>query len=115
MYTINGTTISMTRGDTLIVQVQIYRDGQAYTPENGDAVRFALKQRLNAAGTGFVPAEPLILKDIPIDTMQLRLNPADTKTLAFGSYAYDIEITFANGIVDTFIADAKLILTPEVH
>jgi hypothetical protein len=47
--------------------------------------------------------------------MILELDPEDTKPLPFGSYTYDIEITFANGIVDTFICEARFILTPEVH
>ena len=47
--------------------------------------------------------------------MVLRINPADTKALGFGEYTYDIEITFANGDVDTFIHEARFILAPEVE
>ena len=36
--TIEGTTITMTRGDTLRVRVSIERDGEAYVPVEGDAV-----------------------------------------------------------------------------
>lgn len=115
MYSIDGDHITLTRGDTLLVAVEILRDEEPYTPQTGDSVRFALKQALNARGTEFREREPLILKDIPIDTMILRLNPEDTKPLGFGQYKYDIEITFANGIVDTFIADSPFDLTPEVH
>lgn len=115
MYSIDGDHITMTRGDTFIAEVEILRDDEPYTPEQGDSVRFALKQNLNARGTDYKESVPLILKPIPIDTMILRLDPEDTKPLGFGRYVYDIEITFANGIVDTFIADARLDLTPEVH
>ena len=113
---INGTTITMTRGDTLRALVNIERDGVEYTPEEGDAVRFALKStRMRSAGKQFYDSEPLILKDIPIDTMLLELAPEDTKPLGFGTYAYDIQITFADGTVDTFIPEAVLKLTPEVE
>lgn len=115
MYSINGTTISLTRGDTLLVQVEMTRDGTPYTPVEGDSVRFALKSGLNSTGKDMKESTPLILKDIPIGTMILELEPEDTKSLSFGDYVYDIEITFANGKVDTFIANSKFKLTPEVH
>ena len=115
MYKVNGTTITLTRGDTLLLLVKILRDGDEYTPVTGDSVRFALKSGLNSTKTGMKDPDPLILKPIPIDTMILRLDPEDTKPLKFGKYVYDIEITFANGIVDTFIAEATFNLTAEVH
>lgn len=115
MYSIKGTTITLTRGDTLILKVDILRDGEPYTPAPGEYVRFALKRSLNLGGTDFEEAEPLILKEIPIDTMLLWLDPADTASLGFGVYNYDIEITMLDGTVDTFIAYAKFVITPEVH
>lgn len=119
-YSVKGTTIYLTRGDSLILQVVILRGEpgkeEIYTPEEGDKVRFALKRGImNPEKTKYLDAKPLITKNIPISTLILRLEPEDTKWLDFGTYAYDIEITFANGIVDTFINDAKLVLTPEVH
>ena len=47
--------------------------------------------------------------------MILELEPNDTKTLDFGSYVYDVQITFADGRVDTFITEAVFKLTPEVY
>lgn len=78
------------------MQVEILIDDEPYTPVNGDKVRFALKQSYSSS-------KVLIRKNIPIDTLVLHLVPSDTKKLAFGNYVYDIEITFANGDVDTFI------------
>ena len=122
MYTIDteDNTISLTRGDTLRVQVEIYKDGEVYTPVLGDSVRFALKHNKftnkDRFGTNeFFDEETLVVKPIPIDTLVLQLDPADTKDLGFGSYKYDIEITFADGTVDTFIANAGFKLMPEVH
>lgn len=94
MYSINGTTIELTRGDTFLAQVEMTRNDEPYTPAPGERVRFALKQSLNARGTDFRESEPLILKEIPTDTMVLRLDPEDTRSLGFGTYYYDIEITF---------------------
>lgn len=46
--------------------------------------------------------------------MLLVLEPEDTKTLPFGKYVYDIQITYADGKVDTFITKGRLRLTEEV-
>lgn len=107
-YNISGTTITMTRGDTLVVLVSIAQaNGYPYTPVEGDKVRFAMK-------AGYGDPKPLLVKDIPIDTMQLVIEPEDTADLNFGRYVYDIQLTKANGVVDTFIAKARLVLTEEV-
>ena len=115
MYRVDGNKITMTRGDTLQLQVTITQGEEEYTPVEGDTVRFALKSQLNGKGTAFKEEEPLIEKSIPIATMILKLDPADTKELLFGQYTYDIEITFANGKVDTFICNSPFIIEPEVH
>ena len=116
MYTVDGTTIRMTRGDTVAIEVSMTRSGSAYTPQAGDSLRFALKHaKFNAARTDYEDAQPLLTKTIPTDTMLLRIEPEDTADLGFGEYAYDIEITFENGDVDTFIAAARFVLAPEVH
>lgn len=115
MVTVTGNSITMTRGDTLRLQVGINIDGEAYTPEANDTVRFAVKhQTMNAAKTEYTDNEPLISKVIPNDTLVLELEPSDTKSLGFGKYDYDVQITFADGVVDTFITDT-LKLTKEVE
>ena len=115
---IDGHKITMTRGDSLLVTVEIkWPDGESYTPEEGDSIRFALKHsEMNAKRTEFVEEEPLIVKSIPTDSLLLTLNPEDTKSLGFGrNYVYDIELTHSDGRVDTFIADAPFVLAREVH
>ena len=109
MVEIDGTTIKMTRGDTLHTQVILLdAQDQEYVPQEGDVIRFVAKKACT-------DPEPLIEKLIPNDTMFLVLDPADTKELeAPGTYVYDCEITFANGDVDTFINKAKLKLVEEV-
>lgn len=105
----DGTKIYLTRGDTLRRQVVIQNeDGSDYQAADGDRVRFALKK-------DYEDPEPLILKEIPTDTMILELRPEDTKPLAFGDYVYDIELTKANGDVDTFIACACMKIMREVY
>lgn len=109
MVKISGTTIKMTRGDTLRVTLTLKdEEGNVYTPIEGDRIRFAMKRFYD-------DSEVLINKPIPNDTLELVLNPEDTKNLPQpSSYVYDMEITYANGDVDTFIDKAKLQLTEEV-
>ena len=116
-YKIADNAIYLTRGDSLAATVTILTaEGEPYTPEAGEQVRFALKHaKMNVSYTDFSDQEPLILKQIPIDTLSLKLEPVDTKMLGFGEYKYDIEVTRLNGDVDTIIADADFELTPEVH
>lgn len=115
MYSISGTTIKMTRGDTLIVALNLTYDGESYTPAEGDVIKFmACKGELNSTKSAYKDNTILIEKTIPNDTMVLRLNPNDTKQLSFGTYAYDMEITFEDGRVDTFIQGQKLVIMPEV-
>ena len=105
------TTIIHTRGDTLDFTVVILKSDKVtrYHPVQGDRVRFALKKE-------YEDMKPLIVKDVPIDTMRLHLDPEDTKNLPFGTYVYDLELTFGDdGTVDTFINKGKFKLTEEVH
>ena len=111
-YKVEGTTISLTRGDSLRLNLTIKRKKtqEIYTPESGDSIRFALKKRFDDS----LPV--LISKPIPIaDPLILALDPEDTKSLRFGDYVYDIELTKANGLVDTFIHDAIFKITPEAE
>ena len=115
-YVIEGNSITLTRGDTLRVIISIIIDDEEYIPVAGDVVRFALKHPiLNADKTDYVDTDPLILKTIPTDSMILTLLPEDTKPLGFGKYVYDVEITFSDGTVTTFITKAPFKLTEEVH
>ncbi len=108
-YSVKGTTITLTRGDTFCADIGIFQpNGEAYIPRSGDKVRFALKQSIKDKTC-------LIIKDIPIDTMKLIIDPEDTKNLAFGNYVYDIQLTKMNGSVDTFITKSTLTLTEEIE
>lgn len=119
---IEDTKIFLTRGDTFKSTVSMCYKNEGtgeltpYTPQAGDVVRFAMKgDKMTPGNQDYVDKTPLILKVIPNDTLLLKIDPSDTKNLKFGNYKYDIEITFANGDVCTFIEDADFILTREVH
>lgn len=107
--------ITLTRGDTLRVKVDIFKDEEPYIPEDGDVIRFALKHKdYNSDKSDYSDTEPIIVKNIPNSTLVLQLEPEDTKNLGFGTYIYDIQLTYADGTVETFITPTQFKLTEEV-
>lgn len=107
--------ITATRGDTIIIDINIQtKDGEPYVPGENDKLRFALKRDYN-------DKKSLLVKDIPIETCQLRIESEETKSLQQpGEYVYDVELTYGDGIVATIIPNensrvAKLKLIEEVE
>jgi hypothetical protein len=109
MLNIDGNNnITLTRGDTLTLTVALSKDGETYTPEEGDVIRFALsKGYMGEPGYEFK-----LDKTIPNDTLTFTLSATET-ALDYRSYNYDIQVTHEDGCVDTFIS-AKLTITGEV-
>lgn len=108
MFTVNNNDISLTRGDTLFLTVDLTdSEGDKYVPREGDTLRLAMKKRVSST-------ELVMLKDIPVDTLTFEIEPSDTKELAYGSYVYDIELTDAEGHVTTVIM-GKFKVTEEVY
>lgn len=107
-HSISGTNISLTRGDSLFLEIGLTEDGEEYTPEEGSSLRFALKESYEAADS------TALVKEIPIDTCILEIKPEDTKPLTMKkTYVYDIQFTDADGHVDTVIK-GKFKITEEV-
>lgn len=108
MVQVDGKTITMTKGDSVTLNVVVTtQSGEPYSPSDGDTIRFAVKK-------DYSDTRVAILKQIPLDTMQLSIRPEDTSSLKVGEYVYDIELRTADGIVDTFIPRATLRILEEV-
>lgn len=92
--------IAMTRGDTAnIVFSAVDEQGTTYIPVANDVLRFAVAKK--------VGAEPLfeltnIMSNDATDFWTIVIQPADTNSLKFGDYAFDVQLTH-NGEVDTII------------
>ena len=100
MVTVVNNTITLVRGDTVEVPVTIrLRNGEEYVPSEGDVIRFALKESYGDN----VPV--LIRKVLPNSAPILRLESCETKELMARKkpYVYDVELTTANGYVDTVV------------
>ena len=98
-----------TRGDTIYRQINISVNGTAYTLQEGDTVYFTVK-----LGETKIIHKSLTLADLTDGKLILKLEPADTNSLAFTTYKYDVEIHFANGDVHTIIKDCNFIMTKEI-
>ena len=78
----------ITRGDTGLFSVTLYdAEGTEYIPTEGETLTFYLMKKDCDDLT-----EAILVKDIPVDTMQLELEPSDTIDLQTGSYAYRIRL-----------------------
>lgn len=100
--------ITLVRGDYFPCIITMTKNGEPFTPVTG-SLRFAVKRKFTD------PDEKiLILKNIPLDTLLLELENADTKNLRFGDYVYDLEYRDEYGRPDTFIR-ATFTLAEEVY
>ena len=105
---IENNDITLTRGDTLILNLNLTKNGEPFTPEEGSTIRFAMKRKYTD------PDEDALVIDIPIDALILEIEPEDTKHLAQKkTYVYDIQLTEPDGRVDTFIS-GKFRISEEV-
>lgn len=96
LYIDEDQNITLTRGDTGFFEISLVnKNGEAYTPQEGDRLRFALGKSWGK--------DTLFTKDIPLDTCTLEIEPNDTKNLDFKKYKYDIEFTDGYGHVSTVI------------
>ncbi len=99
MHLINGTDITLTRGDSLFLQLKLVKNGEEYIPEEGSSIRFAMKAKYTDSDDKVV-----LVKQIPIDTLILEIEPQDTKELPMKkTYVYDIQLTDSLGHKDTFL------------
>ena len=107
MLEISNNIIQLTRGDTAKFLVTLKNaNGTTYTPQAGDSIHFFMKRK-------YSDANPVLVKTIPNDTLLLEIEPTDTATLAYGIYVFDLEMKYADGVIDTFI-QGKIILNEEV-
>lgn len=106
MFKINGSTISITRGDTGVFSLDVKTaSGTAYDYSQ-DTVLFTVKKTV-------FDSTPLIQKQV-IYEENITILPTDTSNLPYGTYVYDVQLTTAGGVVDTIITPSKFIIGEEV-
>lgn len=106
MLNCQNNTITMTRGDTAVLKLDIIDEqGIPYVPTNSDVVLFTLKRN--------VMEKDVIFQKSMVDG-KIIIHPQDTAHLDYGSYFYDVELTKENGFVATVIPPHRLIIAEEV-
>lgn len=107
----NDNEIYLTKGDSLSIALTILdADENPYEVKADDVIRFAMKKSV-------WDEEPLILKTLDHEALEINFSPEETKVLSvFNSpYIWDVELSNENDdIVDTFLS-GKLFITEEVH
>lgn len=110
--------IELTRGDSLTLTVEPKKKvapvppateptWEPYVPQEGDVIRFAVSKGYK----GETDYELQFKETVPNDTLTFTAGPEKT-ALDYYEYNYDVEITFADGTVDTFIR-GKFAITGE--
>lgn len=100
--------IQLTRGDTARLTVTVHNefDGNEYEVDQDDTMRLTVKKSVK-------DPEPSFQKVI-LGSNQFYIEPSDTKTLSFGKYVYDVELTTAAGEVYTVIVPTTFEILKEV-
>ena len=112
IYIDNNFNIKMTRGDTFVRTIVLEKDGENYTPNSNDIIRFAMS-KVYKGKSGY---ELLIEKIIDNDTLEWIIESEDTAELPYGRYLYDLQITYGDtGYVETFADKKTITLTEEVE
>lgn len=108
---VSGTNLKITRGDTGAIRVAVSdAAGEAVPLEDGDTIELTVRERLRSPEkilykkvTEFVYGEALIT-----------IHPEDTSNLKFKTYVYDIQLTRANGQVQTIVKPSQFEVGSEV-
>ena len=94
MLMIRNGKIMLTRGDSAYITVTLKsQDGAAYTMQAGDKLTLTVRKQA-------IDTSSVLLQSVS-DTDTIKLAPEQTKTLASGSYSYDIQLTTIAGDVFT--------------
>lgn len=108
---IEGTNLSMVRGDTEVIQVKC-------KDQNGNDVPFVTGDTLYFTVKVSAKTEDKMLQKVITEFENgialIPINPEDTKSLAIKDYVYDIQLNRANGDVKTIIKKSIFTLEEEV-
>lgn len=110
MRKVDNDRISLTRGDTLALDLTLtYRDGSEYIFESGDTIRFAISEGYESELNYHLIYE----QEFSAEDLSFVMPAEETKKLRYKTYNYDIQLTLANGFVDTVVS-SQIDVTGEV-
>lgn len=107
MLTIRGTNITINRGDTAFITINVRdNEGQVYELQAGDKLWFAVKSK--ATDIDYAIAPKILNGNV------LEIMTEDTINLAFGTYIYDIQLINNKGFVSTIIKPSSFIIDTSI-
>lgn len=105
---IDGTNLEMIRGDTETITIEI--DDETLKFIDGDVIHFTIKKSPYET----VKVLQKIVTSFSDGVATISIAPQDTAELKFGSYWYDIQVTFSNGTVKTLVPPSTFKILTEV-
>ena len=102
MLKVDNNRITITKGDTLVVEVELTEtDGSPYEYTEGDTIRFAISEGYE----GELNYHLIYEDTFSAETLTFTMPASETKKLRYKTYNYDIELTRINGgVVETVIS-----------
>lgn len=108
---IRGTNISITRGDSGSITLDILENGENYILSTGDVIYFTVKDSIYSDVIIFQKVIDSFGDGVAI----IELEPGDTKPLDMNKvYKYDIQLNTRDGRVITVIKPSDFMVTGEV-
>lgn len=110
MYSTTNKTLTVTRGDNAYFTINFSK-----ALAEGDTITFTVKK--NSTDTTFLFQKTLdngITSEIGSKTATLKILPADTSSLEFGKYKYDVQVNRVDTGVATVITPNYFIIGEEV-
>lgn len=106
MFTIYDNAITLTRGDSAVMGLDILDvNSDSYTMQEGDVAVFTLKKNV-------VTREIMLQKEFDANG-QIEILPEETERFDYGMYYYDVQLTQSTGVVQTIITPTAFYLTAE--
>ena len=102
--TVNGTTLSMVRGDTERISVT---PSTAFT--SGDVVTMTVRKDVESE----IELQKIVT-EFTEGVAYIDITHEDTATMAFGAYVYDIQVQWASGAIKTLVKKSTFKLEEEV-
>lgn len=102
---VSGTNLTMTRGDSECLEVTI----SGYELQPGDKLEMTVRP--------YVGGRVLLHKEITEfedNAANIPIWSEDTQSLNFGTYVYDLQLTFAGGTVKTIVKPSRFTVAQEV-
>lgn len=103
MITIEDNSISLTRGDTAYLSLDV----SDYTFQDGDTAILSVKESIDSE-------DYLFQVDLDMDNLTFIILPEYTKNLNYGKYKYDVQITTKDNEIFTVIGPSTFKITEEV-